>query len=226
MPFRNLKGDTETDFLGLSLADAIITKLGYVSTVIVRPSSYVEKYRNQEIDPQKIGAELNVNTLLTGSFMKEGDEIRIKTQLVDLESNEILWRDSIDLKYDKVLLVEDRVAREIIGGMKLKLSPVEDKHIALDAPSDPLAYEYYLRGVDLYTRNDFPMAVELFRKSVSIDPNYAQAWAHLGTAYTAVAAFSFRRTGRLSKGFGSLPKSTRTQPESNRSAHLHGQYVH
>ena len=113
MPFRNLKGDSETDFLGLSLADAIITKLGYVSTVIVRPSSYVEKYRNQEIDPKKIGAELNVNTLLTGSFMKEGDEIRIKTQLVDLESNEILWRDSIDLKYDKVLLVEDRVARKL-----------------------------------------------------------------------------------------------------------------
>jgi TolB-like protein/Tfp pilus assembly protein PilF len=191
MPFRNLKGDSETDFLGLSLADAIITKLGYVSTVIVRPSSYVEKYRNQEIDPKKIGAELNVNTLLTGSFMKEGDEIRIKTQLVDLESNEILWRDSIDLKYDKVLLVEDRVAREIIGGMKLKLSPVEDQHISLDAPRDPLAYEYYLRGVDLYTRNDFPMAVEMFGKSVTIDANYAQAWAHLGTAYTALAAFRF-----------------------------------
>ena len=191
MPFRNLQGDKDTDFLSLSLADAIITKLGYVSTVIVRPSSYVEKYRNQEIDPKKIGADLNVNTLLTGSFIKEGDELRIKTQLVDLDSNEILWRDTIDLKYDKVLLVEDRVAREIIGGMKLKLSPVEDQHITLDAPRDPSAYEYYLRGVDLYTRNDFPMAVEMFKKSVAIDASYAQAWAHLGTAYTAVAAFRF-----------------------------------
>lgn len=70
-------------------------------------------------------------------------------------------------------------------------APVEDQHISLDAPRDPLAYEYYLRGVDLYARNDFPMAVEMFRKSVSIDANYAQAWAHLGTAYTAVAAFRF-----------------------------------
>ncbi|HWP54307.1 MAG TPA: tetratricopeptide repeat protein, partial [Pyrinomonadaceae bacterium] len=64
-------------------------------------------------------------------------------------------------------------------------------HISLDAPRDPLAYEYYLRGVDLYTRNDFPMAVEMFGKSVTIDANYAQAWAHLGTAYTALAAFRF-----------------------------------
>lgn len=212
MPFRNLKGDSETDFLGLSLADAIITKLGYVSTVIVRPSSYVEKYRNEEIDPKKIGAELNVNTLLTGSFMKEGDEIRIKTQLVDLESNEILWRDSIDLKYDKVLLLEDRVAREIIGGMKLKPSPVEDQHISLDAPRDPLAYEYYLRGVDLYTRNDFPMAVEMFRKSVSIDSNYAQAWAHLGTAYTAVAAFRFGGQEDYQKALAAYRKALELNP--------------
>lgn len=191
MPFRNLKGDTETDFLGLSLADAIITKLGYVSTVIVRPSSYVEKYRNQEIDPKRAGIDLNVNTLLTGSFIKEGDDLRIKTQLVDLETNEILWRDSIDLKYDKVLLVEDRVSREIIAGMKLTLSPVENQHIALDAPRNPVAYEYYLRGIDLYARNDFVMALKMFRSSVSLDPNYAQAWAHLGTTYTALAAFQF-----------------------------------
>jgi DNA-binding winged helix-turn-helix (wHTH) protein/TolB-like protein/Flp pilus assembly protein TadD len=213
MPFRNLKGDSETDFLGLSLADAIITKLGYVSTVIVRPSSYVEKYRNQEIDPKKIGEELNVNTLLTGTFMKEGDELRIKTQLVDLESNEILWRDTIDLKYDKVLLVEDRVAREIIGGMKLKLSPVEDQHITLDAPRDPLAYEYYLRGVDLYTRNDFPMAVEMFRKSVSINANYAQAWAHLGTAYTAVAAFRFGGQEDYQKALAAYRKALELNPD-------------
>ena len=212
MPFRNLKGDSETDFLGLSLPDAIITKLGYVSTLIVRPSSYVEKYRNQEIDPKKIGSELNVNTLLTGSFMKEGDELRIKTQLIDLESNEILWRDSIDLKYDKVLMIEDHVAREIIGGMKLRLSPAEDQHITLDAPRDPLAYEYYLRGVDLYTRNDFPMAVEMFRKSVSIDPNYAQAWAHLGTAYTAVAAFRFGGQEDYQKALSAYRKALELNP--------------
>lgn len=212
MPFRNLKGDGETDFLGLSLADAIITKLGYVSTVIVRPSSYVEKYRNQEIDPKKIGAELNVNTLLTGSFMKEGDEIRIKTQLVDLESNEILWRDSIDLKYDKVLLVEDRVAREIIGGMKLKLSPLEDQHIAQDAPSNPFAYEYYLRGVDLYTQSDFPMAVKMFQSSVSLDAKYAQAWAHLGTTYTAVAAFRFGGQEDYEKALEAYRKALELNP--------------
>jgi DNA-binding winged helix-turn-helix (wHTH) protein/TolB-like protein/Flp pilus assembly protein TadD len=191
LPFRNLKQDPDSDFLGISLADAIITKLGYVSTVIVRPSSYVEKYRNAEIDPQKIAAELKVNTLVTGSFIRDGDELRVNAQLVDLESNRILWRNSMDMKYEKVLTVEDRVAHEVINGLSLQLSASENQHLALDAPRDPMAYEYYLRGIDLYSRNEFGLAIEMFRKSVGIDPGYALAWAHLGTAYTATAAFRF-----------------------------------
>lgn len=191
LPFRNLKPDAETDFLGFSLADAIITKLDYVSTIIVRPSSYVDKFRNQAIDPKAVAADLNVNTLLTGSYVREGDDLRISAQLVDVEQNEILWRDQLDLKYEKLPTVQDRVARRVIEGLRLKLSPAEAQRLVLDAPHDPLAYEYYLRGVDLYSANEFTLAVEMFKKSVALDPNYSLAWAHLGTAYTAEASFSF-----------------------------------
>jgi DNA-binding winged helix-turn-helix (wHTH) protein/TolB-like protein/Tfp pilus assembly protein PilF len=191
LPFRNLKADADTDFLGVSLADAIITKLDYVSTVIVRPSSYVEKYRNRDIDAQAVAAELNVNTLLTGSFIKEGDDVRINAQLIDVETNEILWSESIDLKYDKLLTLQDRVARQVIDGMKLKLSPSESERLSRDQPHNAMGYEYYLRGIDLYSKNEFPLAVEMFKKSVALDSAYALAWAHLGTAYTADAAFRF-----------------------------------
>jgi len=89
--------------------------------------------------------------------------LRINAQLVDVETNEILWRDSITLKYEKVLTLQDRVARQVIEGMKLKLSPSEDQRLSLDTPHDSLAYEYYLRGVDLYSKNEFPLAVEMFK---------------------------------------------------------------
>ncbi|HEY0349238.1 MAG TPA: winged helix-turn-helix domain-containing protein [Pyrinomonadaceae bacterium] len=191
LPFRNLKNDRDTDFLGISLADAIITKLDYVSTIIVRPSSYMDKYRDRDIEPQVAAAELHVNTLLTGSFMKDGDDLRINTQLVDVESNEILWRDSITLKYEKLLTLQDRVARQVIDGMKVQLSPSEDQRLNLDTPHDSLAFEYYLRGIDLYSKNEFTLAVHMFEKSVALDATYALAWAHLGTAYTADAAFRF-----------------------------------
>jgi DNA-binding winged helix-turn-helix (wHTH) protein/TolB-like protein/Tfp pilus assembly protein PilF len=191
LPFRNLKQDAETDFLGFSLADAIITKLGYISTLTVRPSSYVDKYRNQVIDAKSVAHELNVNTLLTGGFLKEGDDLRITAQLVDVSTNEILWRDTMDLKYENLLSVQDRVAQKIIDGLQLKLSPDESQHLKLDVPRKPLAYEYYLRGVDLYSTNQFQLAAEMLEKSVELESDYAPAWAHLGTTYNASASFQF-----------------------------------
>ena len=191
LPFRNLKQDATTDFLGFSLADEIITKLGYVNALTVRPSSSVDKYRNQVIDPRQVAADLNVDTLLTGSFMKDGDDLRITTQLIDVKPDRILWREAIDLKYDKLLTVQDRVAKQIIQGLELNLSPTEAANLKPEKPISTAAYEYYLRGIDLYSLNEFAAAIEMLEKSTSIEPNYAPAWAHLGRAYTTKASLHF-----------------------------------
>src|SRR5208282_115226 len=191
LPFRNLKQDTETDFLGFSLADAIITKLGYISALTVRPSSSVDKYRNQTIDPRNVAADLNVDTLLTGSFIRDGDDLRITSQLIDVKSDKILWRDAIDLKYDKLLTVQDRVSQEIIKGLELNLSPTEAANLRREKPINTAAYEDYLRGIDLYSLNQFGAAIDVLEKSTAIEPNYAPAWAHLGRAYTTNASLQF-----------------------------------
>jgi serine/threonine protein kinase/tetratricopeptide (TPR) repeat protein len=191
LPFRNLKQDPGTDFLGFSLADAIITKLGYISDFVVRPSTSVDRYRNQVIDPRKVGADLNVSTLLTGTFIKEGDDLRINTQLIDVRQDKILWRDSINLKYDKLLSVQDRVSQEIIKGLQLKLSPAEAENLKPEKPINGLAYEYYLRGVDLYSLNEFSAAIKMLEQSSAIEPNYAPTWAYLGRAYTTNASLQF-----------------------------------
>jgi serine/threonine protein kinase/TolB-like protein len=191
LPFRNLKQDAETDFLGFSLADAIITKLGYVGALTVRPSSSVDKYRNQIIDPKKVAAELDVDTLLTGSFVKDGDDLRITTQLIDVKPDKILWRDAIDLKYDKLLTVQDRVSQQIIKGLELNLSPVEAANLKPEKPISTAAYEDYLRGIDFYSLNEFRSAIDVLEKATKLEPNYAPAWAHLGRAYTTNASLQF-----------------------------------
>jgi DNA-binding winged helix-turn-helix (wHTH) protein/TolB-like protein/Flp pilus assembly protein TadD len=212
LPFRNLKQDPETDFLAFSLADAVITKLGYVNTLIVRPSAYIDKYRNQAIDPGQVASELKVDLLLTGSFIKEGDNLRIMTQLVDVGRNEIVWRDTIDLKYDKLLTVQDQVTAQVIRGLQLNLSPAETKNLTLDAPANALAYEYYLRGVDLYSQNNFSMAISMLEKTVGLDPNYAQAWAQLGRAYNAEAAFDLKGHDAYEKAFAAYERALSLSP--------------
>lgn len=191
LPFRNLKPDKETDFLGLSLADAIITKLSFVRSVSVRPSSYIEKYQGQEIDPHKVADDLNVDTLLTGSFLKDGDNLRVNAQLIDVRTNEILWRDSIDLKYERLLTVQDYATEQIIKGLQLNVSPAETARIKLDAPQNPLAYEDFLRGRYLISTNDHPTAIKMLEESVALDPGYALAWAYLGKAYSVTASQYF-----------------------------------
>ena len=212
LPFRNLKQDPETDFLGFSLADAVITKLGYINALTVRPSSSVDKYRNQIIDPKKVAADLNVDTLLTGSFIKDGDDLRITTQLVDVKPDKILWQDTLDLKYDKLLTVQDRVAQQIIKGLELNLSPAEAANLKPDKTINSLAYEYYLRGVDLYSLNEFTPAIQLLEKSASIEPNYALTWAHLGRAYTTNASLRFGGREDYSKAQAAYTKAIALNP--------------
>src|SRR5215813_6789907 len=117
LPFRNLKPDPATDFLGFSLADAIITKLGYVSALTLRPSSAVDTYRNKAVDPRVVARDLKVDTLLTGTFVRDGEDLRITTQLIDARADKILWRDAIDVKYDKLPMVQHQVSQQIINGL-------------------------------------------------------------------------------------------------------------
>jgi DNA-binding winged helix-turn-helix (wHTH) protein/TolB-like protein len=189
LPLQNLKQDPNSDFLGFSLADAIITKLDYVSSLTVRPSAAVEKYRDKPIDIASVGADLKVDTLLTGGFIREGDNLRISYQLIDVKTEKILGRGMIDLKYDDLLNVQDAVTAQIIQKLELSLSPSEAQRMKSQAPTSPLAYEYYLRGLDLHSQHKFPMAIRMLEKSTEIDPNYALAWAYLGASYTSHAAF-------------------------------------
>lgn len=189
LPFQNLRNDGGNDFLGFSLADAVITKLGPIGSLAVRPSSAVEKYRGQTIDLRAVAADLHVDALLTGNFVHDGDDLRITVQLTNMKTESILWRNSLDLKYSKLLTVHDVVARELVNGLRLSLTPSESARLEPEAPIDPAAYEYFLRGVDLYARNEFSTAIQMLRKSATIAPNYALTWAHLGRALTASASF-------------------------------------
>ena len=191
LPFQNLQQDPNSEFLGFSLADAIITKLGYVSELTVRPSYAVQRYRTQPIDIPAVAANLKVDTLLTGTFLREGDNLRIACQLIDVTTENLLWKGAFDFKYDKLLTVQDQVAQQIIRGLELTLSASEAGRLKTDEPVSPLAYEYYLRGVDLYSKGDVPMAVKMLNKSTELAPHFALSWANLGKAYTANASFQF-----------------------------------
>lgn len=189
LPLHNSGQDSSSDFLGFSLADVLITKLAYVSSLSVRPSAAIEKYRGTAIDLQKVAADLQVDTLLTGSFVRDGDNLRITYQLVDAKTEKILGQGVIDLKYDNLLTVQDKVTSQLISELQVTLSPSEAERLKPENPVSPLAYQYFLQGLDFHGQHKFPLAIQMLEKSIEIDPNYAPAWAYLGASYNSDAAF-------------------------------------
>lgn len=213
LPFRNLKPDVETDFLGFSLADATITKLGYVGSIVVRPSSYIEKYRDRDVDPKEVANELNVDTLMTGTFLKESGNIRITVQLIDVKRSELLSRFPLDTKYENLRTVQDQVARNIIDRLQLELTAAEDERLNQTGTENAVAYEYFLRGADLYARNEFLEAVIMQERAVEVDSNFALAWAHLGRAYNACAAFNLKGRAHYLKAQAAYEQALTLNPD-------------
>lgn len=212
LPFENVKQDAASDFLGYSLADAIITKLGHVQSLRVRPSYAIEKYRDKVVEISKVAADLDVDTLLTGNFIREGDNLRITCQLIDVKTRNLLWKGGFDLHFQKLLNVQDQVAEQVIRGLELNLSSTEAAELRRDEPANALAYEFYLRGVDLYARGEFPLAVRMLEKSSEIEPNYALAWAYLGRSYSAAASFHLEGRDYYRKAQSAFDRALSLQP--------------
>ncbi len=212
LPFRNLKPDKETDFLGSSLAEATTTKLRYVASLVVRPSAYVEKYRGEDVDPQKAARELNVDTLMTATYIKEGGSLKVTVQLIDVSKGEMISSFPVEAKFDKLITVQDKVAQNIIDQLHLKLTDDEASRLHEAGTENPRAYEYFLRGTDMYSRNEFLEAVPMLEKAVENDANFALAWAHLGRAYNACASFNLKGSAHYVKAQSAYEQALALNP--------------
>ena len=104
------------------------------------------------------------------------------------------------------------MAQQIVKGLQLSLSPREVESLRPEKPVDPLAYEYYLRGVDLYAQNEFPMAIKMLRRSTAIDPSYSPTWAHLGRSLTANASFELGGRDEYREAQAAYEKALSLQP--------------
>jgi eukaryotic-like serine/threonine-protein kinase len=200
LPFNNLSSDPQSSFYEFSLADAVITELARVRSLVVRPSSEIVKYQGKQIDPRQAGREMSVSAVLSAGFLRAGDRIRVTAQLVDVNSGELLWSDRIDADATDIINVQDTITQEICEGLRLELSSDEKDRLEKQKTANAEAYEEYLRGRDslgryIYhtiARKDIDEAIERFERAAEMDPSFALAHSALGAAYAS----------RVMKGFG------------------------
>ncbi len=191
LPFKNVGNDKETDFYQFSLADAVITELARVRSLVVRPSSVIVKYQNKQVDPAEAGQELSVDAILTATFLRAGNRFRVTAQLLDVRTSQILWSERIDADASDIINVQDTIVKHIVKGLRLELSPDEADELAKGATTDAAASEEYLRGRDALAnfiyhtieREQLDTAIEHFRRAIEIDSTFAVAYSALGSCY-------------------------------------------
>lgn len=193
LPFQVLRVEEKSEeFLGMGLADAIITKLSNIQRIIVRPTSAVIKYFDGAHNVLAAGHELNVGFVLDGRIQRAGDRIRVTVQLVSVRDGQPVWAAKFDESYTDIFAVEDSISEQVAHALLPHLSGEERELLLRRETEDANAYQAFLKGRYLWARftpEDFARAVEQFREAIRLDPHYAQAHVGIADYYNWAAIF-------------------------------------
>src|SRR6476646_1047345 len=190
LPFRLLRPDADTDFLALSLPDAVTASLGGLKSLVVRSSMAAARFAGEVADPKKIGAEADVDVIVSGTLMRAGTEVRVTTQLTDASSGTLLWSQTAQAAVDDLFRVQDHLTQVVVTSLSLPLTSSEQQLLKRDVPANAAAYEHFLRGNQLsYDSKQWAGARDLYLRSVEEDPHFAPAWARLGRIHHVMGKY-------------------------------------
>lgn len=186
LPFENAVQDANAEYLSDGITESLINRLSQLSNLKVMSSSSVFRYKGKEQDTNKIGNELNVRAVLTGSVKQIGDQLIINVRLDDAQNNRQIWGEQYIRKFADILDVQNEIAQEVSTNLRLKLTGADERQIAKRYTENAEAYQLYLKGQyvwNKHTREDLQKAIEYFNQALEKDPNYALAYAGLTNSY-------------------------------------------
>ncbi|HEU0048518.1 MAG TPA: winged helix-turn-helix domain-containing protein [Nitrososphaera sp.] len=194
LPFKYIGAEAGDEYLGLGLADALITKLTNLRQIRVRPTSAVREYTRAR-DITVAGRELKVDALLDGSIQRARKRIRVTAQLVDGRDGATLWAENFDEKLADIFSLEDSLSDQVVRALSLKLTGEERKHLVKRHTESTEAFHAYLKGRYFWnkrTAEGFKKGIEYCEHAIALDPTYALAYAGLADCYQLLSAFKFR----------------------------------
>ena len=193
LPFVNVGNNAETEYLSDGISESLIDSLSQLPNVKkVIPLNSVLRYKENQMDAQAVGRELDVRAVLTGRLIQHGDDLLIIAELVDAKDNKRLWGGQYNRKAADLLSLQGEIAREISEKLRLQLTGEQKERLTKPHTESAEAYQLYLQGRyywHKFTDEALIKSGEYFQRAIEKDPNYALAYAGLSDSYAAMAFF-------------------------------------
>jgi DNA-binding winged helix-turn-helix (wHTH) protein/TolB-like protein len=191
LPFQPLVSTTQDEYLGLGMTDALITRLGKLSHLIVRPLGAVRNF-SRSTDPLAAGRQLHVEAVLDGTIEKIGNETRVAVRLWRVDDGRILWTGNFDEQNSSAFSLEDSISQKLAQALTLNLSTAEQRQLAKPSTPSNVAYQLYTQGRFYWNKRSVESvqhSIELFTEAIQNDPNYAAAWSGLADAWLLAGSY-------------------------------------
>jgi TolB-like protein/DNA-binding winged helix-turn-helix (wHTH) protein/Tfp pilus assembly protein PilF len=186
LPFVNVSSDSRTQYLSEGVAEQVVDELSQLNALKVMAWTSVSRYRQAQRDVRAIGRELGVKAVLTGTLERNGDQVALQAELVDVSNGSQLWGQRYDQSLADISGLQHHLAQDIAENLRLKLTGDEQERMKQRYQSSPAAYELYLKGRFFWgkrTKAGMEQGIGYFQQAIALDPNFALAYAGLADCY-------------------------------------------
>jgi len=190
MPFSNESGNADIEYLSDGMTETLIGSLSQIPELNIKARSSVFRYKGKDASAQTIGKELGVQAILNGRVVQRGQDLTLYVELVDVQNENSLWKQTYNRAMTNLLTLQTEVARDVAGKLKVKLSGADEQRMARNRTGNSEAYEAYLKGryfIEKPTEEGYKNALEYFQKAVESDPSYALPYVGIADAYINAA---------------------------------------
>jgi TolB-like protein len=214
LPLQNLGADKDVDFLRLALADEIATSLSYVRSLTIRPFATTSKYDSPTLDLQEAGRAMHVTDVVTGHYLKEGSQLQITLEAIDVENNRTIWRDTSTVAAPDLIAMREQITAKVRQGLVPALGAGTGSSEGATRPKNEEAYDLYLRSVSVpHDPQPNKDAIAMLERAVGLDPSYAPAWDALGVRYHYDSAYANGGDAAFQRGLAAFSRALSLDPD-------------